>query len=211
MNYQDVIPVEVAERFWSGVNQRSVDECWDWTRGISNNGYGVFTHRYKSIATHRLAFSLQNGDIPDGLMVCHKCDRKCCCNPNHMFLGTGKDNMQDAISKGLLRMYHENVEFVSSEDGKKILAAVKSGMSYKEAAVAFSLKKSTVEYVCKRENGGALHAQIGRTLSADDRARIINLRATGVSASSIGKQFGISRHSVRHLVERLQKEVSCVA
>lgn len=49
---------------------------------------------------HRIAWEMKNGIIPIGLELCHKCDNKACCNTDHMFLGTHKDNINDAIQKG---------------------------------------------------------------------------------------------------------------
>jgi hypothetical protein len=78
--------------------------CWLWTGRRATAGYGVITgpHQQK-IGAHRAAFEAFIGPIPDGLLVCHKCDTPACCNPQHLFLGTHKDNMQDMALKGRRR------------------------------------------------------------------------------------------------------------
>lgn len=75
--------------------------CWEWS-GALRAGYGVLKRAGKSISAHRYSYEASFGKIPDGLLVCHKCDNRKCVNPNHLFLGTYKDNMQDCKNKGRL-------------------------------------------------------------------------------------------------------------
>jgi len=76
------------------------DECILWTRGFSDTGYGAKWSNGKTIGAHRWAWEQSKGDIPEGLMVLHKCDVKACVNINHLYLGTHKDNAQDAVQRG---------------------------------------------------------------------------------------------------------------
>lgn len=89
-------------RFWKKVEIKSSEECWEW-KGITwPNGYGAFDmHLFgiKSGLTHRLSWMFHHGKIPDGICVCHKCDNKKCVNPDHLFLGTHQDNMDDIRRK----------------------------------------------------------------------------------------------------------------
>ena len=74
--------------------------CWLWQRYIQSMGYGQAEIAGRIWLAHRLAWTLWHGPIPKGLMVLHRCDTPACVNPEHLFLGTARDNMQDAINKG---------------------------------------------------------------------------------------------------------------
>lgn len=92
-----------AELFWQKVAKRSKIECWLWTAGKFVTGYGAYRWHGQAAYTHRLAWEFANGPIPPGLMICHKCDVRACCNPSHMFLGTARDNNDDMAHKGRRR------------------------------------------------------------------------------------------------------------
>lgn len=94
------------ERFWSKVQKMSKDNCWEWTGFRNDNGYGYMQvygkniRPRKKIGAHRMSYIIHFGDIPKGFCICHKCDNRNCVNPNHLFLGTYNDNIQDMIKKG---------------------------------------------------------------------------------------------------------------
>jgi hypothetical protein len=74
--------------------------CWLWMGASTNGGYGRFAVDGVPRLAHRVAWGMTYGEIPDGLMVCHKCDTPSCVNPGHLFLGTRSDNMRDMAAKG---------------------------------------------------------------------------------------------------------------
>lgn len=92
----------VKERFDEKVDKSGA--CWLWTASRYPDGYGMFGVSKGVIRrAHRVAFELYVGPIPDGIFVCHRCDTPLCVNPEHLFLGTAKDNLTDCRDKGRYR------------------------------------------------------------------------------------------------------------
>lgn len=80
---------------------RTLLECWPWPGVPESNGYARTTFQgVRKWSVHRLSWHLFRGAIPDGSIVCHKCDTPNCTNPRHLFIGTQKDNIADMIRKG---------------------------------------------------------------------------------------------------------------
>jgi hypothetical protein len=97
-------------QFWSKVDTNG--DCWEW-KASKRNGYGQFAlHNGHPEYAHRIAWELGNAQpIPDGMEICHRCDNRGCVRPEHLFLGTQKDNIKDAANKGRLwfQRYPERV------------------------------------------------------------------------------------------------------
>ena len=77
-------------------------KCWNWLKSKNNRGYGFFYKDGKRYFAHRYYYEKYREKIPDKMCACHKCDNPSCVNPDHIFIGTHKDNMLDAKAKGRL-------------------------------------------------------------------------------------------------------------
>ncbi len=88
----------IPKRFWDKVNK--TNSCWLWTAYKNHDGYGQFgLKNRKAIGAHRYLYIELYGPIPEGMCVCHTCDNRGCVNPDHLWLGTHRDNMKDRMAK----------------------------------------------------------------------------------------------------------------
>lgn len=96
--------MNIEDRFFAKVNKTPA--CWIWTGSTSGSkGYGKFSvtsrlYGRKMVRAHRFSWVLHHGVIPRGEHVLHRCDNPLCVNPDHLFLGTQRTNLQDMIQKG---------------------------------------------------------------------------------------------------------------
>jgi hypothetical protein len=84
-----------SERFWSKVEK--TDSCWNWIGAKSKRGYGSFRIKDKTVLAHRWAYENLVGEIPEGLVIDHKCRNHSCVNPDHLEVVTQKENCQRGI------------------------------------------------------------------------------------------------------------------
>jgi hypothetical protein len=132
---------ERQNRFWHKVHRLDEDDCWNWLAAKQTDGYGSFwVSTRKSMLAHRISWTLLVGPIPDGMKVLHRCDNRCCVNPNHLFLGTQADNMQDCSSKGRIQ-HGERAGRVklSDDDVARIREMSMFGARRKDVAQVFGI------------------------------------------------------------------------
>jgi len=140
------------ETFWEMVQIGGDDECWLWLGCIGHPDskwpYGVVQWNGKSAGTHRVSYEVTSGPIPDGMFVCHTCDNASCVNPNHLFLGTPKDNMDDMRRKGRDRKVHSEAAGKTKLTNDQVRAIrATTGMMYKDIAVAYGVDRSTISKI----------------------------------------------------------------
>jgi len=92
----------VEERFWERVDKTNRDDnCWVWLGSKDKDGYGHLMYKGRRWqGAHRVSWEMVNGEIPEGICICHECDHPWCVNPDHLFPGTSQDNTHDRMVKG---------------------------------------------------------------------------------------------------------------
>lgn len=113
--------MNTRERFMAKVRKQE-DGCWIWTAAIVKAvGYGRFGMPGNTVDyAHRASWRIFRGDIPERAYVCHRCDVRTCVNPDHLFIGTQRDNMRDAAGKGRVRIPQANYASDESHQPAKL-------------------------------------------------------------------------------------------
>jgi hypothetical protein len=153
----------VPDRFWEKVNKdgplcvRLGTKCWVWMGGTYLNGYGCIKIKRHMVSVHRLSWQLANGEIPEGMFVLHKCDNRPCVNPDHLFLGTQQDNVDDMITKGrrpsnsvAISGEHNGRHKLTSADAIAIRERFAGGETGPSLAADFHVSKSAVYRIVER-------------------------------------------------------------
>lgn len=105
------------KRFWGKVNKSEDDGgCWEWIGHKDKGGYGKCNFNDKGFRAHRASYIIAYGNIPEGKLICHKCDRPSCIRPDHLFLGTNLENIADRNSKGRQSKGEKHAAIMRSRD-----------------------------------------------------------------------------------------------
>ena len=139
----------VEERFWSRVDKKSRDGCWEWTAGKDDHGYGKLSNgKGRHVKTHRYSWALHNGPIKKGLCILHKCDNPPCVNPEHLFAGTQLENIADMVSKSRHQIGSRNSRAVLTESKVRIIKSrLDKGHKQQEIADAMGVARSLISLI----------------------------------------------------------------
>ena len=165
------IKLNINDRFWSKVEKS--DGCWNWV-GSKSCGYGSLSINGRAIKAHRWSFTQAFGAIPDGLFVCHKCDNPACVRPDHLFLGTNKDNLIDCAKKGRNAM-QKHPERSALHDPN----------------IRAKLDKGEGNYAAKLTEGQV----------AEIRKRYKRESYMGSNARNLAEEFGVNKATIQRIVK----------
>lgn len=145
----------LEDRFWEKVDRRGPDECWEWVAATNPGGYGVFRRSGRNVLAHRMAFELVNGPLPAkrqgrtgarGVVVCHQCDNRACCNPAHLFAGSQAQNLADMDAKGRRNTFRK----LTAEQADEIKAAITGRLGeQKELAIKYGISQQLVNDIVR--------------------------------------------------------------
>ena len=140
------------ERFEEKVELIPFSTCHWWIASVSRR-YGQIRRNGKAVPAHRAAYELYIGPIRQGMYVLHTCDHRLCVNPDHLFLGTAQDNMDDMILKGRDKKAHGSKHYSTKLTDKDILKIRSlSGVSQKEIGRMFEVTQASISLIINNKN-----------------------------------------------------------
>lgn len=141
----------IKDRFFSRFKIDNNSGCWNWIAHRDKDGYGVLPGDKKNIRAHRYSYQYHYNVNIDGLIICHKCDNPGCVNPDHLFSGLAKDNVNDMIIKGRDMMIGErnNKSKLTNED---IIEIRNSKLTALELSFNYKVSKSSILRILSRKS-----------------------------------------------------------
>lgn len=146
----DILQHKVKVRFWNKVNNRQAGNCWIWDGAVTKAGYGWFDSQIDNYA-HRLSWIMHFGYIPEGMLVCHKCDIKRCVNPDHLYLGTSSDNVKDRYKRFPNSGRGRNYSKLTSQQASDVLRLHNLGLSNSTIAPEFNVTPQTISNIVREK------------------------------------------------------------
>lgn len=138
---------QLIERFWRRVEK--TEGCWYWRGALDRPGYGMTGFGGTGNKAHRFSYELHYGPIPNGLLVCHKCDNPPCVNPEHLFVGTNADNIADMIAKGRAAIRKGELHHKAKLKDADVLSIrerySQGGMPERGLATIYGVSSSTID------------------------------------------------------------------
>lgn len=139
------------------VNYEVVKDCWEWKGKKDKDGYGRLRVGGRiTIRTNRAAWIVANGEIPNGKMICHKCDNPCCINPDHLYVGTAKDNATDRRNRGRSNNERGSLRWnskLTEEQVRQISIDYVPGKdSQTEVAKKYGVSQATISHILRGAN-----------------------------------------------------------
>lgn len=150
----------LTERIERNIMRLTESGCWIWMLKITKTGYGFISIDGRCVLVHRAAYRAWIGEIPSGLLVCHRCDVRYCANPDHLFLGTHMDNLEDMHRKG------RNADLRGSNNGgatftdAEIIDIRTSPETTAQVATRYSRSFQTIWAIRKNKSWRHIHAPI---------------------------------------------------
>jgi hypothetical protein len=143
------------EKYFARHAEPKENGCIEWKGGEFQGGYGYFKCKAvwpTPINASRGSWMIHKGPVPEGLFVCHTCDNRKCVNPDHLFLGTCKENMEDCKAKGRMNKGEDRPQAKLTEEGvRQIRRLRQKGMGWRCLASRFGVGQNTIIRACTGE------------------------------------------------------------
>lgn len=194
----------LIERFNESILPEPNSGCWLWTKGLSDKGYGIIWGAINGPArvwnSHRVSWILHCGPIPDGSFVLHKCDVRCCVNPDHLFLGDHKENMADMARKKRGRPPSGEAHVWAALTADAVREIRSRPGETKVFADAFGVSRTTI---CRARNASSWkHVGLRAQLREEHPTAkltwnsVREIRASAAATSDLAERYGVSYKTI---------------
>lgn len=193
------------ERFASKIDKGDGNGCWLWKAGKDKDGYGMFNGRVNGVLqarAHRYSYARYRGPIPSLLNVCHTCDVRACVNPDHLFLGTMAENMDDKMAKGRHRTPEGEKHYKAILTEEQAVAILADPRTHSRIAADYNVSRNTISSLKARHSWphlgdakGVKAPRIGPRTGVSDRITpeiVREIRSSEERGVDLAKRFGIS-------------------
>lgn len=184
------------QRFWMRVEKTA--NCWLWLGRVSSDGYGAFSSQCLTRRrAHRYSWILHNGEVSNGLCVLHRCDNRICVRPDHLFLGTNRDNVADMIAKGRKPLPSNKKELPIVEIAQRYLRG-ESELSLSKAfgVNRLSITRRLIEVgIARRNQSAAMLVRMSKMTPAQRKAQAV--AAQDALRGSTYRRYGFRKPRIR--------------
>lgn len=205
----------IAERFYSHIIINEDNGCWEWDGPPGSSGYGWFSLTSSThMASHRVSYLLTHNGIPENLEVLHTCDNKICVRPDHLFLGTQQDNVDDMIEKGranYARGSQSGAAKLMEQDVVTIRQMADNGIALKIIASIYSLDGSTISGIVHGKYWSHVEGPLQESLKIrGDRHNLAKLTSENIPTIYTMHKAGITQKVIASFFGVTQATISCV-
>lgn len=203
-------------RFMEKVSVAKNGDCWEWRASKHRQGYGQFRMDGSTQLAHRASWMIFKGEIPAGMCVCHSCDNTACVNPDHLWLGSQRDNVRDMDKKGrrvISRAENVGTAKLTAEQVKEIRQSLERSVVL---AARYGVSRSAIRRIqslryWKSVDGSSANDEIeakrsifhrrGRTGTKSVKAKLtekqaIEAKFSEVPQAVLAKRFGVARSTI---------------
>ena len=193
--------LKMCDRFFSKIEK--TNSCWNWSAQIYPSGYGAFYMNSKNTLSHRASWVIHFGEIPKGMLVCHACDNPKCVNPDHLWLGTHKENTNDMIVKGRKKIMPAKIDH---DFHKCVFDLYLKGFNQRDIAKKFSVHQKTIwrilhTFIDVRKNILGENNPLNK-LKKTEVLEIRNEYARTRKIIGLSEKFNVSRGCIENIIYR---------